>query len=315
MSTQAATVAVHSVLEGHLPLDPLFPAPEGPWPLPEALGDALFTQGGRPSECFVVLDAGQIPNLAEMLSASGLDHKCLFTGHVAEELEEYGPWLVKLEQGMQFTRDLFTASAANWHLWGSQRCILIQSVQGFHAVWKHLRKLTQVEGADGRRFYFRFWETAYFRAALLHGEPEDIGRLAPAPLVSQVLLPKDDMLESIAVTPQPPAQGSFVMSAPLRGVFADVALNVFYTRLETRLCASDLMTRQTFTDTLNSALRAGFRDRDVLEALMDWCAVQPEPIFAQPWAKATLQRHAGVQDVSRFGQLRRAAKRAADGKP
>lgn len=313
MTADAVTVThvvSQSLLEGNLPLEPLFPAPEeGGWLMPETLERAMFGPADSTTGCFVILDSGQIPNLPEMLEQSGLKYRCLFIGQTGEDLAEHSPWLVQLIPGARFTRDLFTASDAVWHLWGVQRCIFVRSSQDFHAVWKHFRRLTRIEDAQGKVFYFRFWEAPYFRAALLHGSATEVGQLVPVPLVSQTLLPRADGLEMIEVAQQPKSRDTFVLSDPLKEMFGEVALQMFYTRLEVRHCEAGQMTRGEFTQHLTGALHAGFRDRDVLEALLDWCAEYDQPVFGQPWAEASLVATSGFQDISRMGGLKRASRR------
>ncbi|SDX60810.1 DUF4123 domain-containing protein [Litoreibacter albidus] len=301
-------IVSHTLLEGILPLEPLFPAPEeGDWLMPETLERALFGSADTATACFVILDSGQIPNLPELLEQSGLKYRCLFSGQTGETLAENSPWLVQLVSGARFTRDLFTASDAVWHLWGAQRCIIVRSSQDFHAIWKHFRRLTRIEDAQGKTFYFRFWEAPYFRAALMQGSATEAGQLVPQ--VSQTLLPRADGLETIEVAPQPKSRGIFILSAALKKVFGEVALQVFYARLEKRHCEVGNMTRSEFTQHLSGALHAGFRDRDVLEALLDWCAEYDQPVFAQPWAEASLAATAGLKDISRMGNLKRASRR------
>jgi len=303
-------IVSHTLLESHLPLEPLFPAPEeGEWLMPETLERELFGPADTTTGCFVILDSGQIPNLPELLEQSGMEYRCLFTGQTGEALAEHAPWLVRLESGARFTRELFTTSDAVWHLWGAQRCIIVRSSQDFHAIWKHFRRLTRIEDAQGKTFYFRFWEAPYFRAALLQGSATEAGQLVPVPLVSHTLLPRADGLETIEVAQQPRSRSTFVLSAALKKVFGEVALQVFYARLEVRHCEAGHMTRDEFTQHLTGALHTGFRDRDVLEALLDWSAEYDQPVFGQSWAEASLVATAGFQDISRMGNLKRASRR------
>lgn len=301
----------HEAIAGVVPLEVQFPAPDGPLELPQGLQLALFGTSDTPTSCYCVLDAGQIPNLAETLARSGLEHKCLFSGQLAEELSEVSPWLVRLDAAKRFTHDLFTASDAPWHLWGKSRFIILRSGAGFHDLWKHFRGVTRIKDARGKGYYFRFWEPAYFGAVLKQGSPEEACRLAPPQLITEALMPKKGSLEIIALaamsTPRPTAE--FILSDPLRDVFSEVALSLFYEQMEVSFCASGRMSAELFTDCLQDALRAGFRAKDVLEALMDWCAEQKVNLLQQPWARASLSASTGFEDVSRLGQLRRASRR------
>ncbi len=66
---------------------------------------------------YAILDAAKITNLPELLEASPLEHRCLFKGSAYDALKDAAPWVVRLENGNSFTRNLFTRSSAPWHQW------------------------------------------------------------------------------------------------------------------------------------------------------------------------------------------------------
>lgn len=141
---------------------------------PDALYGVLFGQsqpseveitvaGGDPQnvppiQTYALLDAAKITHLPEMLGASDLEHRCLFKGAAYEELKDVAPWLVRLEEGNDFTRNLFTAGSAPWHLWEHEAGVYIRSRASLEELWKHFRKFTKVRDLDDKWFYFRFWE-------------------------------------------------------------------------------------------------------------------------------------------------------------
>ncbi|MDO5604780.1 MAG: DUF4123 domain-containing protein [Paracoccus sp. (in: a-proteobacteria)] len=142
--------------------------------VPDALHDALFGQpeptaaeikaaGGDASavasmQTYAILDAAKVTNLPELLERSGLEHRCLFKGAAYDELKSVAPWIVRLEEGTPFTRNLFTCSDASWHLWDNEPGIYIRSRGTLNDMWRHFRKFTRVQDENGKWFYFRFYD-------------------------------------------------------------------------------------------------------------------------------------------------------------
>ena len=127
--------------------------------VPDALYEPLFGQpSGAPLHTYAILDAAKVQNLPELLEVSGLKHRCLFKGDAYDELKDVAPWIVQLEDGNAFTRNLFTRSDAPWHLWDAEPGIYIRSGGTLDDMWTHFRKFTKVQDESGKWFYFRFWE-------------------------------------------------------------------------------------------------------------------------------------------------------------
>lgn len=157
-------------IEGVEPLD----AQIGAFPkktVPDALHDALFGQpeptaaeieaaGGDPAavppmQTYAILDAAKLTNLPELLERSGLEYRCLFKGDAYDELKNVAPWIVRLEEGKAFTRNLFTRSDAHWHLWDKEPGIYVRSRGTLDAMWRHFRKFTRVQDEDGNWAFLR----------------------------------------------------------------------------------------------------------------------------------------------------------------
>ncbi len=167
--------------ESHLTLPPATPAPE--------VAAALFYAAPQVYAC---LDANRIRNLPLLLAASGLAHACLFQGALLEEAGDAAPWLVALDPEHKLTRDLFTPAdkqAAGripaqkpaghpFALWEAEAGIYLQTAMPLADLRQHLRRFLRVSAADGRAFFFRFWEPAaaavYFSG--LNDRPELIRR-------------------------------------------------------------------------------------------------------------------------------------------
>jgi len=100
-------------------------------------------------------------NFVEMLEASGLEHRCLFKGEAAQEMRDVAPYVVRLEEGVDFTRNLFSHDPEQevpWFMWDREPGIYIRSRGSLDDMWKHFRKFTKVQDEDGKWFYFRFFD-------------------------------------------------------------------------------------------------------------------------------------------------------------
>ncbi len=142
------------VLSGIVPLD----AQIGVFPrktVPDGLSEHLFAHG---PVVYAVLDGAKIDALPEILGASGLQHRCLFTGQAAEDHGDAAPWLVELHPEAALLRQLCTRSEARSHHWGAEP-LFLRSDAGFDALSRHLRKFTQLRDTGGRWTFFRFWQT------------------------------------------------------------------------------------------------------------------------------------------------------------
>jgi hypothetical protein len=127
-----------------------------------------------PLHTYAILDAARVSDLPELLDASGLEHRCLFRGDAYDELKDVAPWIVRIEAGNSFTRNLFTLSDAVWHLWDKEPGIYIRSRGSLDDMWAHFRKFTRVKDEDGKWFYFRFWEPREFAEIM---SQDGMGRL------------------------------------------------------------------------------------------------------------------------------------------
>lgn len=153
--------------------------------VPGALRDVLFAQPALSTDelalgrihpetapelkCYVLIDAAKITNAAQLIEASDLPCRCLFTGGAFEELSDVAPWLVELKEGNSFTRQLFLVGDEPWCLWGLAPLIYFRSRESLQDIWHHLRKFTNVKLQNGSSVFLRFWDTIAFRALILSG--------------------------------------------------------------------------------------------------------------------------------------------------
>ncbi|WP_317385869.1 DUF4123 domain-containing protein [Tritonibacter scottomollicae] len=111
------------------------------------------------SAYYALLDAAMVPNLPDMIEASGLEYRCLFKGDASLELRDVAPWLIRLEPETAFARDLFTKGDAPWMLWGRTTMLALRTTHGIDQVASHFRRLTRIRTeTDERWLFFRFYD-------------------------------------------------------------------------------------------------------------------------------------------------------------
>lgn len=163
--------------------------------VPDILYDVIFGQSapteaeieGRngdteitpPLQTYAILDAAKIANLPQLLENSGLEYRCLFKGDAYDELKDVAPWIVRLEEGNSFIRNLFTKSDLPWHLWDTSSGLYLRSRGTLEQLWKHFRKFTRVRDEAGKWFYFRFWEAGCLIDYLRFAERRGASYLQP----------------------------------------------------------------------------------------------------------------------------------------
>lgn len=111
-----------------------------------------------PSYTYAILDAAKVTNLPELLEEAGLEYRCFFKGELYKNLKNIAPWIVKLEDGNKFTRNLFTSSDSPWHVWDNEPGIYMRSPGSLDDMWRHFRKFVHLQDTNGKWFYFRFWD-------------------------------------------------------------------------------------------------------------------------------------------------------------
>jgi len=191
-------------IEGVEPLDMQFGV-HPPKTVPDALYEPLFGQpdpsaaemaqyGGAdkvpPLNTYAILDAAKVVNFVEMLEASGLEHRCLFKGEAAQEMRDVAPYVVRLKEDVDFTRNLFSKDPEQevpWFMWDCEPGIYVRSRGSLDDMWKHFRKFTKVQDENGKWFYFRFWEGAFFTDAVRF-ETDFIHPLFSKPLEDEAII-------------------------------------------------------------------------------------------------------------------------------
>jgi len=181
-------------IKGVEPLDSQF-GMHPPKTVPDALYQPLFGQPDPtpaevvqygsadkvpPLHTYAILDAAKVVNFVEMLEASGLEHRCLFKGDAAEEMRDVAPYVVRLEEDVDFTRNLFSFDPEQevpWFMWSREPGIYVRSRGTLEDMWRHFRKFTKVQDESGKWYYFRFWESPVSTHLLSLGNSPELQQL------------------------------------------------------------------------------------------------------------------------------------------
>lgn len=145
-------------------------SPRGP--VPDQLAALLPIGTGS----YAVIDAALVPNLPELLEASGLPHRCLYRIETQPELADTAPWLVALTQDCRFLRGIFTAGDRPDQLWNSHAVMLLTSDSDLDGLHRLLRRFTRVRDSAGRWYYWRFWEPRALLAFLAEADFSPMAR-------------------------------------------------------------------------------------------------------------------------------------------
>jgi len=212
---QEASILAMNVIEGVEPLDPKANA----WPpktVPDAIHEVLFGQADAAKaemHTYAILDAAKITNLPELLSASGLEHRCLFKGAALDDLSGVAPWVVLLEEEASLTKNLFTKSEAMFHFWDAEPGIYLRSEASLAEICTHFRRFTKVKDDQGKWLFFRYWDVLTAQV-YFEGVQGDASRINPF-----FGLPKRQGLEMIALNSRGRALhmiGPIVEDGPIR---------------------------------------------------------------------------------------------------
>ena len=138
--------------------DPLFGQPD---PTPAEVAQYGSADKVPPLHTYAILDAAKVVNFVEMLEASGLKHRCLFKGEAAQEMRDVAPYVVRLEEDVDFTRNLFSHDPEQdvpWFMWDRDPGIYVRSRGSLEDMWKHYRKFIRLVDENEKWYYHRFYE-------------------------------------------------------------------------------------------------------------------------------------------------------------
>lgn len=127
---------------------------------------------------YAVLDAAKLQWGRSEIEASRLNFRCLFKGKAEEALSDVAPYLIELCPDSDFTQKLFTYNSrmpdamTGVHLWHKAPAIYLRSSLPLEALWQHLRRFTQLQDNNGKRYFFRFYDPIWIEALIKALGPE-----------------------------------------------------------------------------------------------------------------------------------------------
>ncbi|WP_394199182.1 DUF4123 domain-containing protein [Litoreibacter albidus] len=139
--------------------------------VPPNLYPVLFPETGERLQCYALMSSHTVPQLKEILEASGLEHECLFKASALDEYGDIAPWLVALEPEASLTKSLFTTSngiATPWQLWSASAAIFLVSSNSLPDLARHFRRFIRLPDEEGAFFYIRFWMPEVWELLMAH---------------------------------------------------------------------------------------------------------------------------------------------------
>ncbi len=124
----------------------------------QAIGDPLFA----------LLDAARDPGVLAAIQASDQSSQSLYEGPEADDLAEYGPYLVGLADGGATLSRLVAAG------WGQSWGVYLTSQADLATIRHHFRHYLKVEIPGARTALFRFYDPRVLREFLACWTPDQI---------------------------------------------------------------------------------------------------------------------------------------------
>lgn len=309
--------------------------------LPDGLHDHLFgtpppaDAAPRPkTRCYAILDAARLSILPELLEASGLPHKCFFTGEAKDDLGDAAPWLVELQANHPFLRALMSAEEeVPGGLWDIEPGIYLTTTLGFDAVWSHCRKFTRLQNDKGDWMFFRYWSPSVSTRMMSMGNrPELIQLVSPlfpaAPGDIAITVLGKDLCATLKRIPgtQPPAARP-VITQPVQDTMRQIRrVQQFEEIIDATLPHVEKDAGSTAVD-IRAMLRLkrdlffqiGFWRRDHLAMLCAWEALLG-PNFIEEYANGEISAmlktsdaaHVAIQRIERFLDAQEDARKEAE---
>jgi hypothetical protein len=110
-----------------------------------------------PGRLYGLLDAARDEAVRHVLACSGKRCCSLLDGPESALLRRVSPYLTVVPRRSLFLRTLLERG------WGASWGVFIRTRADLPSLRRHLRRFLEVEHADGRRLYFRFYDPRVFR--------------------------------------------------------------------------------------------------------------------------------------------------------
>jgi hypothetical protein len=121
---------------------------------PQTVSEFLNSQAGT---LYGIFDAAQGPPVLDCIRSSGVEHRSLYDGKSAEDLEQFAPYLVRFPKDGVFLSEILSSG------WGKNWGVFLATGDDMNAVRGHLRQFLMVTLPDAKNAYFRFYDPRVMR--------------------------------------------------------------------------------------------------------------------------------------------------------
>jgi hypothetical protein len=148
----------------------------------ETFNQYLF--GEEDAEAFAVLDGASVPELLDRLDELHPEYECLYMGELKPDLAEVAPYLVRLEQGSEFSEWVVEQG------WGKHWGVFALSQASLRELRRHFRTFLKVYDPNGKPLLFRYYDPRVLRVYLPTCNAAEL-RTVFGPVVSYLLESED----------------------------------------------------------------------------------------------------------------------------
>ena len=116
---------------------------------------------------YAILDGARDIRIHELLEQSKEEYQSLYEGSEGEKLAQVAPYLVRLD------KDSLLLASMIFEGWGNSWGVYLSCPEDFQQIRQHLRRFLEVQLADGKQVYFRFYDPRVLRMFLPSCSAED----------------------------------------------------------------------------------------------------------------------------------------------
>lgn len=126
---------------------------------------------GDDEHVYGLFDGARDPRVYDLVTASGIESRCLYLGDLDPALARVAPYLVRL------SRDAPSTAALLREAWGDSWMVLLRATVSMTAVHGHFRRLLRVQDERGVRMLFRFYDPRVLRTFLPTCRPDEVAQV------------------------------------------------------------------------------------------------------------------------------------------
>ncbi|VAW73624.1 hypothetical protein MNBD_GAMMA10-1202 [hydrothermal vent metagenome] len=129
----------------------------------------LFSEGEKP-DVYAILDGARNRKIQPMLKSFNQRHYCLFDGELDYSLTRAAPYMMRLEEGSDFTRELVRQA------WGNSWGIFAIAPHNISLirVRRNCKEIAFVESEQGKKMLFRYYDPRVMRVYLPTCLPDEL---------------------------------------------------------------------------------------------------------------------------------------------